>query len=312
MYPTTGSSSREVLITGGAKNGFLVRELTNETEILACLRTDRLYAAYAIGDLEPWFFRQCRWWLAETDGRWALILLFSGLQPPALFCLGEPDGVAATLDQAPLPECVYFTARPEHWPQIEARYRLQFAHPMLRMVLDAESFRPACLCVYARRQAAHGAVFRLRTSDLDGLQTLYGHGKPGDADGFAPFQVEQGIFYGLAVDGELVSVAGTHLVAPSYGLAALGNVFTHPAHRGRGYATTCTSAVTAALLAQGLDVVLNVAQANEPAVRLYKKLGYRVHCRFLEGVGEVEETSTQGNKYTRKQVHKETSTQGNK
>jgi len=216
-----------------------VRELRDEAEILACLQTDRLYAAYAIGDLEPWFFRHCRWWLAEAAGRWALILLFGGLQPPALFCLGEPDAVATALDEAPLPARVYLTARPEHWPQIEARYHLQFVNPMFRMVLDEESFCPV----------AHGAALRLQMSDLDALQTLYGHGLAGDADAFAPYQLEQGVFCGLAVDGQLVSVAGTHLVAPDYGLAAVGNVFTHPAQRGRGYATACTSAVTATLLA---------------------------------------------------------------
>lgn len=253
-----------------------VRELEDKAKILACLQTDRLYAAYAIGDLEPWFFWQCRWWLAEADGRWALILLFGGLQPPALVCLGVPEGVAAALDYAPLPDTVYLTARPEHWPQVEARYRLRFVYPMFRMALDRGSFRPT----------ETGAAFRLHMGDLERLQALYACGGGEAADAFAPYQLEQGVFYGLTVGGLLVSAAGTHLVAPHYGLAAVGNVFTHPAHRRQGYATACMGAVTAALLAQGLDVVLNVAQVNEPAVRLYEKLGYRVHCRFLEGVGE--------------------------
>ena len=253
-----------------------VRELNERVEILAHLQSDRLYAAYALGDLEPWFFRQCRWWLAEGEGRWALILLYRGLEPPALFCLGEAAGLAAALDLAMLPDCLYFTARPAHWPVVEARYRLRFADRMLRLVVDAVSFR----------QAAHGAAFRLQMDDLDALQTLYGHGEAGDADAFAPYQLEQGVFYGLMVDGKLVSVAGTHLVSPSYGLAALGNVFTHPAYRGRGYASICASGVTAALLAEGLDAVLNVNEANGPAVHLYRRLGYRVYCRFLEGIGE--------------------------
>lgn len=263
-----------------------VRALSERAEILAYLQTDRLYAAYAIGDLEPWFFRQCHWWMAEAGGQWALILLYRGLHPPALFCMGEPAGVAAGLDQATLLDCVYFTAKPEHWPLVEERYRLRFANRMFRMVVDAESFRPM----------AHGAAFRLQTSDLEPLRTLYGHGEADAADAFAPYQLEQGLFFGLAVDGKLVSVAGTHLVAPNYGLAAVGNVFTHPSHRGHGYATICISAVTATLLGQGLEVVLNVGQANEPALHLYRRLGYRVHCRFLEGVGEARATSQHGNR----------------
>jgi len=250
-----------------------IRQLRDKAEILARLQSDRLYAAYAIGDLEPAFFRQCRWWLAEEGGRWALILLFRGLQPPALFCMGEPEGVAAALDRARLPKLVYLTARAAHWPMVEAHYRLRFVHRMLRMVVDGRSFRPA----------AHEAAFRLRMSDLDALRALYRHG---GGDAFAPYQLQRGVFYGLAVNGELVSVAGTHLVSPTYGLAALGNVFTHPAHRGHGYATICTSAVTEALLAEGLEVVLNVNETNELAVHLYRRLGYRTYCRFLEGIGE--------------------------
>jgi len=45
-----------------------------------------------------------------------------------------------------------------------------------------------------------------------------------------------------------------------------------------------------------------VAQANEPAVRLYRRLGYRVHCRFLEGIGEVRAASQQGSKLTKGQI----------
>jgi len=274
-----------------------VRELRDRSEIFARLRQDRVYAAYAIGDLEPNLCAQCRWWLAEKvagvgaeptrrrersfafdrQNGWAVALLFGGLDPPALFCMGEPAGVAAALDWASLPSCVYLTARPEHWREIEKRYHLRFANPMWRMTLDAASFSPA----------EDSSVVRLRPSDAGRLQELYDHGEGGDADGYAPFQVEQGVFYGIVVEGHLVSVAGTHLVAPSYGLAALGNVFTHPRHRRRGYATVCTSAVTSDLVAQGLEVVLNVAEANEPAVGLYRRLGYRVHCRFVEGIGQA-------------------------
>jgi GNAT superfamily N-acetyltransferase len=267
-----------------------VRELRSSIEILSRLQEERLYAAYAIGDLEPYLFAQCRWWLAEQvaecggqslalshRGTWALVLLFGGLDPPALFCIGEPAGVTAILDWAPLPACVYLTARPTHWPDVEKRYHLRFANPMWRMVLDAARFRPV-----------EGLpVVRLAPPDEDRLQELYEYARGCDVDGYAPIQLEQGVFYGLEAGRHLVSVAGTHLVAPSYGLAALGNVFTHPGHRGRGYATICTSAVTSELVEQGLEVVLNVAEANERAVALYRRLGYRFYCHFVEGIGQA-------------------------
>ena len=50
----------------------------------------------------------------------------------------------------------------------------------------------------------------------------------------------------------------------------LGNVFTHPRYRGRGYATQVTSAVSRELLLRGCtEVVLTVDPLNTPAVAAY-------------------------------------------
>ena len=35
--------------------------LSDRAQILAYLETDRLYTAYAIGDLEPGLFKDCAW-----------------------------------------------------------------------------------------------------------------------------------------------------------------------------------------------------------------------------------------------------------
>src|SRR5438477_137558 len=87
-------------------------------------------------------------------------------------------------------------------------------------------------------------------------------------------------------DGEihaLVSAAGTHVRSEGASIAAVGNVLTRLAYRGRGMATSCTSAVTEAALEQHRDVVLNVRHDNAPAVAVYDRLGYRTHGTFLEG-----------------------------
>jgi predicted GNAT family acetyltransferase len=64
----------------------------------------------------------------------------------------------------------------------------------------------------------------------------------------------------------------------------VGNVFTHPDHRGRGYGTATTGAVVAELLQRGIrDVVINVDQENVVAVRIYERLGFERYCPFLEG-----------------------------
>jgi ribosomal protein S18 acetylase RimI-like enzyme len=247
--------------------------LTDKEQILAFLQQDRIYAAYAIGDLEPSLFAHCQWFGAEDDGRvLALALFFTGLQPPALFTMGEANGVAAVLGWALQPERAYFTCRSEHLPVVEASYVLDEIEEMFRMAVHPVDFRPA-----------RGPAIKLDLSHLDALRQLY---RLGDGDAFASYQLQDGVYYGEEINGQLVAAAGTHLVSPTFGVAGVGNIFTHPNHRHRGYATACTSHVVEELLAQGLDVVLNVNRENTEAIGIYERLGFRRHCPYIEVIGD--------------------------
>jgi len=97
--------------------------------------------------------------------------------------------------------------------------------------------------------------------------------------------VEQGIFRGVWEGDALVAVAGTHLVAPSLGVCAIGNVYTRHDRRGRGLSARVTSAaVSDAFLRNLPTVVLNVDQRNAAAIRVYERLGFRRYCDFAEGL----------------------------
>ncbi|MFQ6000639.1 MAG: GNAT family N-acetyltransferase [Anaerolineae bacterium] len=250
--------------------GVEVRELHDKGEIYTFLAQDRYYAAYAIGDLEPGLFELCTWHVSVQDGRkTALTLRFRGLRPPALFAMGSSEGLVPLLREESRPERVYLTGQPGHLSLFQEAFSLGPVGDMLRMVLEPGAFRPH-----------DGRVIRLSRRHLPSLQRLYrGEGV------FASYQLDSGIYYGVEVGGELVSVAGTHLVSPTYQIAAVGNIFTHPSHRGQGYATACTSAVVEELLSRSLDIVLNVARSNEVALRLYKRLGFREYCPFIEALG---------------------------
>lgn len=254
-----------------------VRKLDDKEEILAFLQKDRFYATYAIGDLEPDFFPRCEWFAAGAGGHiQALALHFTGLDPHILFTMGANDGLALILGSALRPERVYFTGRSEHLPAIRAFYSLGEIKKMLRMTVRNEDFRPVS-----------GKALKLSPGYSSELKRLYSleESRGESVIAFSPYQLAQGVFYGIEKRGRLIAAAGTHLVAPTYGLAAVGNVFTDPDYRRRGYATLCTSAVTRELLAQGLDVVLNVQEGNADAIHIYEKLGYREYCRFIEVLG---------------------------
>lgn len=248
------------------------RELTDKPRILAFLETDRFYAAYAIGDLQPGMFEQCTWAGAEKAGRLAaLALLFRGLTPPAFFVMGHAGGLQAILEDVLHPEQVYLACRTEHLQAVRSYYHWDTLIPMWRMVLKPQRFRPI-----------QGECIRLFPGHSSQVTELYALG---GGDAFDPTQLQNGVFYGVRINDHLVAVAGTHLISPTYGVAAVGNVFTHPDHRGRGYGSATTSAVIAELYQRGIrDIILNVGQENRTAIRVYERLGFHCHCPFLEGL----------------------------
>jgi ribosomal protein S18 acetylase RimI-like enzyme len=248
-----------------------IRRLTNKEEILEYLNTDRDYAAYGIGDLEPGLFELTEWAGAEEAGNLqSLALLYKGLDPPALFLMGEPDGLVDVLRNKKRPWQVYLTCQESHLPTVRAFYHIEMPIPMWRLTVTRRGFKPTDL----------PEVMPLSTYHIGQLERLYAGG---GGDAFNPTQVDNGVFFGVCDQDQIIAAGGTHLVSPNYGIAAVGNVYTANGHRGRGYGTATTSAVIAELFRRGLECVfLNVAQDNAAAIRIYERLGFTKHCRFLE------------------------------
>ena len=251
-----------------------VRILSEKADILPILERDRLYAAYAIGDLVTDLNRLCRFAVAENGaGPCALTMTFAAFDPPAFFVMGQAAGVRTILVDSVTPSRVHFTMRPEHLQAATSEFQLAELRRMFRMSVSKDSFRP----VAAKTR-------RLQSTDIVALNSLYAWG---GSDFFSVYQLDQGVYHVVEVDGKMVAAAGTHVVARDYGIAAVGNVYTHPDYRNRGFATACTGAVTADLLDIGChSVVLNVRQSNGPAVSAYAKLGYAVHCPYFETTGQ--------------------------
>ncbi len=263
---------------------YTVRQTSDKDEIAAFLNRDRLYAGYALCDLEDTYFDSCQWFLtldAQGAAR-GLAMEFGRLDPVVLFVMGEPEAVRATLEQDLTPAYVQLTAQPEHLPALEQRYRLRHIRDMLRMTARKADFKPA-----KEQERAE----RLTTADLAELNRIY---RLASATAFAAYQLESGIFYGIKVNGRLVATAGTHVISPAQRIVAVGNVFTHPHFRGRGFAQAVTAAVTAeALRGFGPDqpgqpealAILNVRADNAPAIRAYMNIGYTEACQFVEAHG---------------------------
>jgi GNAT superfamily N-acetyltransferase len=97
--------------------------------------------------------------------------------------------------------------------------------------------------------------------------------------------IELGNFYGIFHGDKLVAMAGKRMHLP--GLVEVSGVCTHPEARGRGYAAHLMSLVIDEIEHEGKVPFLH-AIAENPAVRLYERLGFELRQRFDFGVLKPE------------------------
>ena len=252
----------------------VVAEQTDDRELIrAFLDRDRIFAAYALADLEDRDPNRARWGIARQDGEVvALVLEYGGPSPQPLFIAGRDDGIDAILREVIRPTIAYVACLPANLAAVEHRYRLEPGPQMVRMWVDRATLRPV----------TDSGIERLGAMDVGELNRLY---RLGFGSWLPPSAIAEGVYYGIRVNGRLVAAAGTHVIGRSGRIAVVGNVLTQPEFRGRGYAQATTGAVTAHLLEFCDHVVLNVRADNPPALNAYRRLGYVEHVRFEERLG---------------------------
>lgn len=122
-----------------------------------------------------------------------------------------------------------------------------------------------------KKQSGDCKARRVRKNELAELDAFY---REHHAEAWTPLQFQVGPFYCVKQDGRIVSAAGTHLAAPQIG--HLGSVITDEAYRRKGYAADCTSRVAEDLSRGGKRMVSLFARTgNEPALSMYRKLGFK-------------------------------------
>jgi len=247
---------------------YVVERLVDPEAIRPLLEGQRAYTAYALAHLDPRLFSRSEWWQARgPQGQALLVHSRSGLGP-ALVALGDPQALEALCRLHPGPRLTFATFQLDHLAVAQRHFVLSRPGPSLRMTVSAASFRPVAGPAQRLRRANIGAVNALQHSESFGS--------------YPAAILDDGVYYGVYADQKLIAMAGTHVLAPSQGLALVGNIMTHPRYRGQGHGSVATSAVTAELLKTCPDVLLTVDARNRIAIRLYERLGYREQCRLIE------------------------------
>jgi ribosomal protein S18 acetylase RimI-like enzyme len=249
---------------------FRVRQLRDRDEIRRLLEARRAYAAYALGQLDPLLFPLTEWWQARGPQGQALVLHSRGGLGNATFTMGEAGALDAALRLHPGPRHTFLTCEVPNLDVVQRHVAMEQRQTMIRMEVRADGFKPS-----------RGDVRRLGGRDARELNRLYR--MDGVPSFFSSRQIDDAVYFGIERDGAIVSVAGTHVISSASDIAVVGNVYTHPLHRGQGLAQVTTSAVTELLLRSCQQVVLSVDPANVAAVRAYERLGFVEVARLIEG-----------------------------
>lgn len=262
-----------------------VRELTDPSTIGRFLERADIENAYQLGYLDDAYRDECHWYGAEDPTLQTVVLVYSGLSRPGLFTAGNPAGVRPILKQfaADLPVHATGHIARNHIDHVHSFYRDDIhLRLMARMGLRREGFTPST------DPNVEAGVELLTHRDTAAIMRLYTHWRD---NFFEPYQLETGLYFGVrSDDGELACIAGIHNVSDAFDIAAIGNLVTHPDHRGRGLARRVTHRLLRAVFARVSAVTLDVEAGNSPAMRLYQHFGFQQAAEFWEGELQARHT----------------------
>ncbi|MET8323103.1 GNAT family N-acetyltransferase [Micromonospora sp. NPDC005189] len=240
-----------------------VRAEHDRAVLARLLGRDPVLHAYQLGDLDDFFWPYTSWFRRGEQ----VVLLYHGVDPPTLLAFAAPADTAALAvllaEVTPvLPARLYAHLSPGLTDALAGSFRLDPGGRHHRMALTDR----------ARLAAVAPAGVLLGPADLPRLRDLYARAYPDNW--FDARMLDTGQYLGVREGGELVAVAGVHVFSPAYGVAALGNVTTHPRCRGRGLGAAVVAALCARLRESVTHVTLNVKADNAAAVRLYERVGF--------------------------------------
>jgi ribosomal protein S18 acetylase RimI-like enzyme len=230
---------------------------------------------YSLGDLGDFYWPNTIYYGIKTRrGVDQVVLLYQGKDPPTFLALFQPG----VFDQSYLkqlipliPDDVYGHLSPGLEKAFSKWFSIINHGPHFKMGLNGFS---------QMREVNIEKTELLMAFHMDEIQTLYQQSYPNNA--FDPKMLQTGLYYGYRHGGHLVSIAGVHVFSPSYRVAALGNIATHPDYRNQGLARTVTARLCLELKDKVDFIGLNVKVDNAAAVHLYQSLGFNISSKYGE------------------------------
>jgi len=250
---------------------------TDKKRLLKHFRRDPVLFAYHIGDLDDFYFPDCLWAVhfGERSGIDDVLLTYTGCETPTLLAFGLSNRFGDLLSD-------YLTLAPrKFYCHYQKQHHATFTRYMTETPLGTHLKMKLNKAEFAKHHPPDTRTGDLETVRLDAsheplLRTLYAAAYPDNY--FVPRMLQTGKYFGCFDAGSIVAVAGVHVSSDKHKIAVLGNIATHPDHRGHGLAGLLTYRLVAELICAKKMVCLNVKADNYPAITCYEKLGFvKVH-----------------------------------
>jgi GNAT superfamily N-acetyltransferase len=258
----------------------MITELNDKTCIYEHLRKDQSLFAYHIGDLDmqP---DACTWYGFFQDATVSdIVLVWRGMATPTpiVLALGltsaMPKLVQGIIDKLPDRFICHYQKALE--PIFLASYRrIRHAHGLKMDFQGLRSDLPTL--------RNHPCV-QLTTDDQQPIVEMLQVASPNNA--FHPQMLATGKFYGIKSGEHILSMAGVHVYSPTYRLAVIGNVATHPSMRRHGLATQGMVTLLTALEPDVDFIGLSMRADNAAAIAFYRRLGFSIASPYEGAIFE--------------------------
>ena len=254
---------------------------TDKQKIFSFLKQNQCLFGYHIGDLDNFFFNDCKYYclMNDQDEIIEIVLLFEGLTTSTILAFGLTENFRFLLEKVLLLEapekffCHYFY---DYEPVFLKNYTNNFLGSHYKMGL--KKFRKCNI-------EASKSIKALTKEYLPELTNFYKEAYPDTY--FEEFMLDTNNYYGFIEDSiepkKILSVAGVHVFSETWRIAIIGNVATLPSHKGQGLAFQLISHLIENIITKVNYIGLNVKKDNESAINLYKKLGFTICGEYNEG-----------------------------
>ena len=193
---------------------------------------------------------------------------------------GSREAAKVLLEHLDLEE-VELQAPQEHGQYVLEKYESKWSNELMLMVLHKGE----------ERLLTSHPIVKLDASDAELITAIM----KADAEFWREVTTEQIVegmnsvdWIGIKVNRELVSICRTRLAE---GIGHVITVATHEAHRNKGYATSVVSHAVESILEKTPIAIIYVLSDNQPAVRVYKKVGFRAYKTYFFMKGKKRQPS---------------------